>query len=197
MENMDNNMEDFFKKQFNRFDKPFEDWEKPDAGDWEAITSQVPVFQQTSFWTWSNIGLVTLSAVLVSSLIYVWVLKKEITILEKTVEVQQEQIEQVEQSVLVIEKRFIDEQKTIEIKQQNLIKQNQAIIQQNEFLNSVVKEQKQIISDFSIVLDSLKTTDFSNTIQKQVQDKSSLNSAKQFSRNIPIANTKNDNQSNK
>ncbi|MGB1121154.1 MAG: hypothetical protein ACPG3Z_04100, partial [Saprospiraceae bacterium] len=133
MDNMDN----FFKKQFNQFDKPIEDWEKPNAGDWEAIASQVPAFNQTSFLTLSTIGLMTLSAVLVSSLIYVWILKKEITVLEKTVEVQQEQIERVEQSVQIIENKYIEEQqiikninKNIETKNTQLQQQNQAIISQ-------------------------------------------------------------------
>lgn len=162
---MDNNMDDFFKKQFNRFDEPTEDWEKPDAGDWEAIASRVPMFNKTTFWTGANVGLMTLSAVLVSSLIYVWVLKKEITVLEKTVEVQQEQMEEVQQSIQIIEKRYVQGQKVIqnmEAENANLQQQHQAIITQNQLLNNITTQQKQVIANVLTVLDSLKTSASTN-----------------------------------
>lgn len=196
MENMDNNMDDFFKKQFNRFDKRTEDWEKPNAGDWEVIASQVPMFNKTSFWNFSNVSLMVLSMVLVSSLVYVWVLRKEITVLEKTVKVQQEQIERVTQSVQIVGQRYIQEQQTIDdIKAENaqLRQQNQAIISQNEVLNTITKQQNKVISDFSIAFDNLKKSDLTKSIfnKKEVKNISGQSKSK-----ILIANIRNENQSN-
>lgn len=152
MENMDNNIEDFFKKQLNRFDEPFEDWEKPNAGDWDMIASEVPMFNKSSFGTWVNISIVGLSTVLLVSLMYVWILKKDIIRLEKTVQIQKEQINRVEQNRQIVETKHIEQQTIIEKENETLKRQNQEVNQNNKILNQVRKQQEGIITNFSNAL---------------------------------------------
>ncbi len=182
MDNMDN----FFKKQFNQFDKPFEDWERPDVEDWETIASQVPFFNKTSFWAFPNIALMALSAILVTTMVYVWILKKEITVLEKTITTQQEQIERVEQRVQIVEKQQV-EQQTIE----NIKAENVQLRQQNQILNTVTKQQKQLGSNFSMVVDNFKKAEFSNTIFNK---KEGRNISKQSESEVSITNNGNETQ---
>ncbi len=180
MENMDNNMEGFFKKQLNRFDEPFDDWEKPDAGDWNLIASEVPMFNQSTFWTWSNIGLVGVSTVLLTSLIYVWILKNDISVLEKRVGIQQEQIEQVQQSIQIVEQKNFEKKVIIEKENQILKPENQNNREQNEFLNIVETQQNQTVSDVPTVLEDVNKSEWKQPIFN-------TNSTNQLKKEIPIA----------
>ena len=127
--NNNDNIEDFFKKQLNRFDEPMEDWEKPDVGDWEHISSQVPLFNKTVFWTASNIGLVSLGTVLVCSILYIWQLNKQVTTLEQQLEVQAQTIQEVNKTIEIINEKQIN--KTITIEEENEVLKDQLSRQVN------------------------------------------------------------------
>lgn len=146
MDNNDN-IEDFFKNQLNRFDEPMEDWEKPDVGDWENISSKVSLFNKTAFWTVSNIGLASLGTVLVCSLLYISQLNKQVNTLEQQLQVQNETIREVNKTIEIINKKQINKNITIEKENEVLKQQNKVIQTQNQLLKSITTQQQKMISN--------------------------------------------------
>ena len=176
MENMDNNLEDFFKNQLNRFDEPNEDWAKPDPSDWEKVASQVPMFNKPPFWTLSNLSIIGLSTVLVCSIFYIWHLKTEVSTLEENIQIQDINIERVQKEIKIIDEKYIKQQAIIEEENEDLKQEYQNITQQNLSLQNITKKQQKAISEIYKIQNNptsktLKENDKSTSENRQSSNK--------------------------